>query len=84
MKNSIKKIVLDLGGKEVTLTLEQAKRLHELLNELCGEKKKIEYVPVRYPYWDWYRPIWRYDSPTYTSGGTSSAYYSSNTVTLSV
>ena len=84
MKGSIKKIVLDLGGKEVTLTLEQAKKLHELLDELCGEKK-TEYVPypVRYPYWDWRRPYW-HDGPTWTSSNGTSACYDSGTVTLSV
>ena len=34
MKAEIKKIVLDLSGKEVELTLEQAKQLHSLLDEM--------------------------------------------------
>jgi len=86
MKNIIKKVVLDLDGKEVELTLEQAKKLHELLNELCGEKK-TEYVPypVRYYYWSWNRPYWHYDGPTWTSSdGSSSACYSDCIVTLSI
>lgn len=35
----IKKIVLDLGGKEVSLTPKQAKLLHGLLDEMYGSKQ---------------------------------------------
>lgn len=58
MNKAIKKIELDLGGKVVSLTPEQAKNLKEALDELFGKEvireyfpivKEKEYVPVPYP-----------------------------------
>lgn len=58
MRNDIiKKIELDLGGKRVFLTPEQAKRLKSALDELFGTKTEKEYIP--YPI-EPYRP-WRWD-----------------------
>jgi len=66
MKGEIKKIVLDLGGKkEISLDLEQAKKLHELLDNLFGTKTEtihIPYYPIVYreriAYWDYPTPVW--------------------------
>ena len=38
MNKTIKKIELDLDGKTVSLTPEQAKKLKDALNDLFGEK----------------------------------------------
>src|SRR6185369_15292018 len=50
----IKKFVLELGGKEISLTPEQARKLYEGLSELFEKKVVVEerhhYHP---PYWYW-------------------------------
>jgi len=75
-KCEIKEIVLDLGKLEVKLTLEQAQKLHDTLNELF--EKKIVTVPgpsVPYPVYPPYRGPWRweYSQPSwYGNAGTSS------------
>ena len=73
MKAEIKKIVLDLGGKEISLSPEQAKRLYELLDEMYGEHEVVKYRdwPI---YIDRWKPYWRYPEPYYTlcSSDTSS------------
>jgi hypothetical protein len=74
----IKKIVLDLGGKEVELSVDQAKQLHFLLDEMYGEKHTYNppiIIRDRLWYWDYQRPIW-------TVSGTSSVQYSSESGTL--
>ena len=63
MNNEIKKIVLDLNGKEVELTLEQAKSLHKLLDQMFGEKVISTYPifverPIYTPHWRWQDPTW--------------------------
>jgi hypothetical protein len=46
----IKKVILQIGDKEISVTVEEAKELMELLNKtFSNEKMKIEYVPY-YPY----------------------------------
>ena len=56
MDKAIKKIVLDLGGKEVTLTPEQAKNLKTALDELFGKQvvKEIHHHDHYQPYYWWY------------------------------
>jgi hypothetical protein len=54
MKNTkIKKLVIELSGKDVELTIQQAKELQLALNELFEEKVKVikekEYIPRPYP-----------------------------------
>ena len=46
----LKKIILELKGKQITLTLEQAKELHGELNELFAEKSYVPYYPYFQPY----------------------------------
>jgi len=53
MDSPIKKIVLDLGKKEITLTCKQAKQLKEALDELFGKEIVREVHHDRYP-WHWY------------------------------
>ena len=81
-KNIIKKIELDIDGKVVRLTPEQAKKLKSALDELFGKKVEKEYVPYPQPYpvipW---RRIWAWDyRPTYytTTSGTLCNYSSDN------
>jgi hypothetical protein len=63
MNKSIKKIELDLGGKIVSLTPQQAKNLKDALDELFGQEivKTIrEYIPYPQPMPD---PLERYRRP---------------------
>ncbi len=83
MRNDIiKKIELDLGGKIVRLTPEQAKKLKAALNELFGEKK-TEYIPFE-PYrpwrWEWERWGTTYPKDNYymTTGGVTCSMGSDN------
>lgn len=92
MNSIIKKIELDLGGKRVSLTLEQAKKLKSALDELFGakvEKKYISYPiePYRPRRWDWERPYrldWKESYYTTTSGVTCSVGSDSDTLKLTL
>ena len=54
---TIEKIVLEIGGKKIELTLEEAKSLMNILADAFGDKTKImeierdRWYPYRYPYW---------------------------------
>ena len=84
MDKAIKKIVLDLGGKEITLTPKQAQNLKNALDDLFGKKviKEVirEYIPnpypvvIREPYYPWrYNPEPRFGD-VWCSGGTNVEY----------
>jgi hypothetical protein len=64
-KAEIKKIVLDLGGVEVAITFEQAKKLHGILDEMFGSK--FVNVPSYPIIIDRYRPYWFHDGPYWSS-----------------
>lgn len=80
MSAKIQKIVLNIDGEEIKLTLEQAKELQKLLSETFGEEK-MTFVnsypivierPIRLV-----RPYWQVDyGPSY--GGTITFSSSSN------
>ena len=63
-KAEIKKIVLDLGDKDIELNINQAKKLHTLLDEIFGEKISASpYSPPiiiekRIPYWEYPYTVW--------------------------
>ena len=91
MENVIKKIVLDLGKKEITLTPEQAKKLKNALDEMFGNKVVEHHY---HDHWDWWPipPIY-VSSPslpsypyytTYCTSNGCEASYSNNTMTLKV
>lgn len=65
-KTSIKKIVIELNGKDVELTMAQARELHAALNEMFEEKERVVPYPVyRRPYvWPWRDPYWLCSSGT--------------------
>ena len=71
MKTPIKKIVLDLGGKEIALTLEQAKTLFGALNEMFGSKTTFSPIYIERPdRWYWQRPFYEPYTITWTAGDT--------------
>lgn len=62
----IKKVVLQLGKKEIELSVDEAKKLHEALNELFEAKVVKEVVHHHdYPRWYWgtYTIPYTYVSP---------------------
>ena len=71
MNKAIKKIELDLGGKTVSLTPQQAKNLKDALDDLFGKEiiKVIEKEYIRdlypIPYPAPYRPCWEYQPHYY-------------------
>ncbi len=56
MKTEITKITLRLNGREIELTAQEAREVHEELNKLFALERETrkEYVPVPYPV---YQPI---------------------------
>ena len=75
----IKKIVLKLNDKEVSLTIDEAKKLKELLSELFGKDIIKEVVKEEHHYHDHYRPYWYYNEPYWSS---NTVLWSSNTSSL--
>lgn len=65
----IKKIVLEIGGKEISLKPEEAKELSRELEKLLSEPKTT-YVPY-YPYYPTY-PVW-------SGMGAGTMYFSGQT-----
>lgn len=70
MSDIIKSVTLDLGKKQVSLTMKQAKALKEALDEMFGEKviktvvHEHEYQNVPYFPWRWNWPNLYKDSPS--------------------
>lgn len=59
-KIEVKKIVIQMGDKEATLTIEQARELKDALNDLLGTKETV-YLPssplvIERPYYP--HPYW--------------------------
>mgnify|MGYP003288971545 CR=1 FL=1 len=65
-KTAVKKLVIELNGKDVELTMAQARELHAALNELFEERvREVSYPIYRRPYvWPWAKPYWLCQSGT--------------------
>lgn len=84
MEKIIKKIVLDIDGKEISLTPEQAQKLNNALNDMFGSKtvvKEKEYIPYR-PYWPIREPYYTWTLSTKDIGLTG--YYKDGQATLKI
>ena len=54
----VKSITINLGGKkEITLSLEDAKKLYKELGELFKEKTNINWIQREVPYVHWTYPL---------------------------
>ena len=73
---SIKKMVIQLGDRDIELKMEEAKKLQAALNELFGKEVIREVHHDRWPYWQW-----TYIHPTYI---TNTPTWGTNTVTSSM
>jgi hypothetical protein len=69
----ISKIVVKMGKREIDLSVEDAKNLFRLLEEMFGEKIKEVHHDHYYPRW-----LWNY--PTYYCGSSGTLTYDSNTI----
>jgi hypothetical protein len=69
VKAEIKKVVLKVSDKEISLSVDEAKKLKELLNELFGKEIVKEYIPISQPYPVY--PPWRWNYPEVTWHGTN-------------
>jgi hypothetical protein len=67
-KVEISKIVIKIGEKEATLSLEEAKQLRDVLDGLFGDRSWIYYVPYA-PYIPNPNPYWTVTT-TITDGTT--------------
>uniref|UniRef100_A0A6M3L7H4 Uncharacterized protein n=1 Tax=viral metagenome TaxID=1070528 RepID=A0A6M3L7H4_9ZZZZ len=72
----ITKIKLNLGGKEIELTVEQARNLKKSLDDLFGKEIVREIYRNSSPYWYYYPVYPTYPQITYT--------YTSNTCGVAV
>ena len=60
--SNIKRIVIEVGGVELSLSPEDAKTLKQALDELFPAKSHIQYVPAPYPVytprpWHWHEYV---------------------------
>lgn len=91
-KTAIKKVVLEVEGKEITLTVEGAKKLKDLLSELFGKEiireVRVENHYKQYPiYWQYTAPSYDKWNQVYCRAGESStvkATFDNNTLALAV
>jgi hypothetical protein len=79
-KAEIKRIVLDLGDKEVTLSVEQAKKLKNLLSEMFGK----EVIEKHIHHDNWYWKPWYPQQPYYYGSSWGNATLKDNSVYCSL
>lgn len=80
MKSEITEICIKLGDKEIKLTMEEAKHLHENLSKIFPAGTRTEYVPY-YPWWQVYpepetepfNPVWIAPMPVTCQGLSGSS-----------
>ena len=72
-KMEIARIVVQMGKKEVPMSIEEAERLYKLLDKMFGEKVVERWYPS-YPY----RPYWYHQDRTFRCDSGSITYMSSN------
>ena len=80
-KTEIKKIVLQLGKKEVELTVEECKKLKEVLSEMFGKDVVKEIHHHDYYKWYWQHPVTYYTNQT---SPLANQIYCSNTASISM
>jgi hypothetical protein len=68
MKTKITKLVLEVGGKKLEFTPEEAKELKGILSDLFGGDKTV-YVDRWHGYWPHYTPTYYPATPFYCSSG---------------
>lgn len=83
MSKTIKKIVIELNGKDIELTMAQARELYSALGEIFGERIREVRIPEPYPVYR--RPyIWPRPEPFWKMQCGTEATLSDSSVRLSV
>lgn len=70
----IGKVELEIGGKVIRFSLEEAKELRDILKDTFPEKEYVPSQPIfirEYPWWQYNPDPWRYWEPYYTTCGGS-------------
>lgn len=82
----IEKMVLNIDGEKVSLSMEQAKKLKVILDELFGKEIVKEVVRENHHYHDWYsKPYyWSNTIPAFPSWGLGTVLCSADNKSLSV
>lgn len=75
MAAEIKKIVLQLGKREIELTVDEAKQLFKSLETIFGEKVVREEHHYHRPYW-----YWHLNTPQWTDQGTGTKWTYKNDI----
>lgn len=57
----LQKVVIEVGGKKLEFSPEEAKELKAILSDLFGGKRVVERVIER-DYWHWWRPYISYNN----------------------
>lgn len=88
MDNIIKELKLQLGEKEVVLTIADAKKLKNALDELFGKEvvKEVYYHDQR-PYWQWRYPMCSLSTangPYRITNSACTAQFNSNANTMTL
>ena len=70
----IKKMIVTISDRDITLTMDEAEKLHAALSKLFGDKTVVKHEYHQTPYW-----AWRHNQPTVTwldssTGSTSMEY----------
>lgn len=80
-KTAVSKIVLNLDGKEISLTPAQAKELHDILGELYAPKasKVVDHHHHHHDHWP-YRTWYTYTTPTIEPYGTTITFGSASDI----
>jgi hypothetical protein len=68
---NVKRIVIEVGGAELSLSPEDAKKLQAALNELFPKAREVQYVPSPYPVYP--RTWWYWSAPCSMDGTASSS-----------
>lgn len=74
----VKGLTIQVGAREIELTVAEAKKLKDALNDLFGKEIVREVVVEKrvYPNWYWSGPIWGGNSPTTVNFEWGKAYCS--------
>lgn len=73
---NVKKLVLNINGREISLTLDEAKELSEILGELFEEKTKVKIVEVEKEKRYWYPYTYPYTITYETKPNCELTYWS--------
>ena len=79
-KVDVKKVVIQMGRRELTLDIDEAKELRGVLNSLFGEvvvERRVEEHHHHHDNYPWY---WKYNQPFWSSQNSPLRYESKNDI----